>query len=233
MLKWLFRSKPTIEFFCAAEHFGAIAKPVPAGKVLPEWYRNIQPVDPTVASVQDAGTTVKRCMPFLEALSQGWIIPTPVELRVKLSEDGQTISTHNNYPRTLITPHFQHQVRGSPMENKAIIKFETLWYVKTPPGWSCLMTQPLNRPSDFVVLSGVLDTDMYHQVVMPFYFTRPDGLFVLKKGTPLVQVIPFKREVLGSDIRAATTADATGAVVDSNAVFSEKGWYRKHVWSRR
>ena len=47
----------------------------------------------------------------------------------------------------------------------------------------------------FKVLDGVVDTDTYYNNInFPFIWTGGSGEFVIPKGTPLVQVIPFRRE---------------------------------------
>ena len=55
------------------------------------------------------------------------------------------------------------------------------------------------------MLSGLVDTDSYRSPVnFPFVAVAPDGVYTLKKGTPLVQVIPFRRAdvALEASIRA-------------------------------
>ena len=75
------------------------------------------------------------------------------------------------------------------------MKFHNPWTIRTPPGWSCLFTAPLNHTNDVVqILAGVVDTDRYQAPVnFPFVTIAGDGTHVLEKGTPLVQVIPFQR----------------------------------------
>ena len=57
-------------------------------------------------------------------------------------------------------------------------------------------TSPLNHlEGRFKLFDGVVDTDTYYtHVNFPFIFTGGDGEYLIEKGTPLVQVIPFKRE---------------------------------------
>ena len=116
--------------------------------------------------------------------------------------DGQLFKVGTSYLRPLASAHYSYQIKGSPDEHKAIVKFHTMWCVRTSPGYSCLFIPPLNRHSDFTVFSGVIDTDkFYQQISPPAVFTRPDGNFIIPKGTPIVQVIPFRREKFTSVIR--------------------------------
>jgi len=221
-------SKPKIEFMCREEDFGAIAKPVPASKAIPDWYKGMTPAD-TGKGVY----TFKRCVPALEALSAGWIIPVPADIIVTVSEDGTAIDTEVRYTKPLISSHIPIQMKGSPWAKRPVIKIETQWCVRTSPGWSCLYTKPMNTQSDLEPFSGIIETDTYNQpVVIPLCLSLPDGVHVIEKGTPLVQVIPFRRERLASKIRASTQAERAAVLVQYNAVLSQAGWYRKFIWGR-
>jgi hypothetical protein len=233
VLKWL-RRRPKIEFTCQPEFLGSVAAPVPANKVMPDWYRDLPPVDKSVVTADEPGFTVKRCLPFLDALSQGWIVPTPIDIDVELSGNGGTARTNSRYPGIVISSHLGFQVKDAPFENKVILKFVLPWSIRTAPGYSCLFVQPLNRPSIFNVISGVVDTDEYYLPVnIPFYFTRPDGVFTLGKGTPLVQIIPFKREVFDMAVRSRTEAEERRVQLQDRCVLSERAWYRKNARAKR
>ncbi|TJV08201.1 MAG: hypothetical protein E5Y16_38805, partial [Mesorhizobium sp.] len=57
-------------------------------------------------------------------------------------------------------------------------------------------------------------------------------LYVIEKGTPLVQVIPFRREdaALKAEIQAETGAEATEREAVYRNTIASEGWYRK--WAR-
>lgn len=75
-------NKPEIKFHTSKELLDVIPHPVPARKAMPEWYKKLKP---TVEGQDkaDAGT-VKRCMPVLDAVSTGYIIPLWADLQVKV-----------------------------------------------------------------------------------------------------------------------------------------------------
>ena len=82
------------------------------------------------------------------------------------------------------------------MSENAVFKFSNPWIVKTPPGYSCIFTQPFNRNAPFKIIDGIVDTDTYqYPVFFPFYWTadwKNDD--TLEAGSPMVLIIPFKRE---------------------------------------
>jgi hypothetical protein len=123
-----------------------------------------------------------------------------------------------------------HQVKGNPWGDRPPCKFHNFWTIVTPPGWSCLFVSPLNRPNGiFEVISGIVDTDSYTAPVhFPFFATGPDGLHVIEKGSPMVQVIPFRRDAaeITAEIgpEAASDADARDKV--NRNTRAGTGWYR-------
>ena len=159
--------------------------------------------------------SVKLCPPFLEAMTNGYIIPAPFDFRVEM-EQGVTVPKqyfeHENLPgpvdawTPLLENHPSLQLAGSPWENELILKLRGYWYIKTPPGYSCLFTAPPNRSEEelpFQALSGIVETDMYKSAVhFPVVARRPFP-FEVAAGTTLVQVIPFKREDWNLDVRCA------------------------------
>lgn len=235
----MFRLKPAprIEFLCAPEDHGVIAPPVPAREFLPAWFRRLPAVDVRQESVSDNGLTVKRCMPFLDAMTTGWIIPLPATVRMEISEDGRSVQSGWDFDRTLVSNHHAYQVAGHPSLPRPPGKFHNYWTVRTPPGWSCLFMSPLNRPNEvFELVAGIVDTDTYTAPVhLPFFATGDDGLYTLEKGSPLVQVIPFRREDarLESVIRSETAQEAQTRTHIRRAASAGDGWYRKFARERR
>jgi hypothetical protein len=79
------RFTPKIEFVCDPDDYGVIAEPVPAKTVLPDWFRRLPAVDSAHVTASDNGLTIKRCMPFLDAMTTGWIIPLAATVRLERS----------------------------------------------------------------------------------------------------------------------------------------------------
>lgn len=65
------RSDASVRFLCAPEDEGVIAPPVPAKNYLPDWFRRLPAVDETRLAPTNTGLTIKRCMPFLDAMNTG------------------------------------------------------------------------------------------------------------------------------------------------------------------
>ena len=77
------------------------------------------------------------------------------------------------------------------------------------------------------VFSGVVDTDRYPSPVnFPFVPIGADGVHILPKGTPLVQVIPFARAARRGEVRAETEAEAGERERVHRNTLAGEGWYR-------
>jgi hypothetical protein len=137
----------------------------------------------------------------------------------------------------MVSNHNSHQVAGNPREPRPPSKFHNYWTIRTPPGWSCLFVAPLNRPNPVVdVVAGVVDTDSYVSLIhFPFFAIAGDGMHVLEKGLPLVQVIPFRRAdmALPGAIKAETPADAATRQRILRNTLASDGWYRKFARAPR
>ena len=192
------RPRPHIEFLCEPGDKGVIAGPVPAKTVQPAWFKKLPGLDKEGLSATNNALTVKRCVPFLDAMTLGWIVPLAATVRLDISDEGRTVTAGWEFDREMVSHHSAAQTAGGPWEPRPTMKFHNPWTIRTPPGWSCLFVPPLNRPNGvFEVLSGFVDTDTYVAPVnFPFVVTAADGVYVLPKGTPLVQVIPVQRSAL-------------------------------------
>lgn len=231
------RPPRTIRFLCDPRDEGVIAPPVPARSYLPDWFRKLPAITPEAVSPTDTGLTVKRCMPFLDAMTTGWILTLPATLRMEIADGGTTVTTGWDFDRPLTSNHGMHQVRGNPRDGLPPCKFHNYWTIITPPGWSCLFIDPLNRPNGvFEVVAGIVDTDTYRSPVhFPFFATGPDGLHTIAKGSPIVQMIPFRRDSteIEAEIRAETPAERDDRVKVQRNTTTEAGWYRTKARAKR
>lgn len=228
---------PQIEFLCAPEDLGVIAAPVPSREALPDWFRRLAPVDKNHLSTTDNALTVKRCMPFLDALMAGWMLPLAATVRIDIRDNGQTVDTGWDFDKTMVSNHHPYQVNGHPMQPRPPCKIHNHWTIRTPKGWSCLFIPPMNQPNGVIeIAAGIVDTDEYASLIhFPFFATAPDGLYTLEKGTPLVQVIPFRRDdlQLPGTVRAETADEAAERQRILRATSAGDGWYRKEARERR
>lgn len=188
---------------------GALLNPKPAITSLPEWYKKKKPLigNDKKHRVEHDGkknVSVKWCNPFGDALGSGYFIFLEFDVQVTLQEDGGQELVWTNGGKDFISQHSITQIADEVIPegyNKQPWKFLNFWGIETPRGYSTLFTHPLNRTElPFITLSGVVDTDGYKQPVNFPFILRADFEGIIEAGTPIAQVMPFKREVWQSEI---------------------------------
>ena len=189
-----------ITFFTDIEELKLANPPVSARDFWPEWFKKQKGPE------QEDKLTVKSCPGILDVLNYGYIIPLWSDymvVRVPVSEEvPQGIGWRlppNNIGDFTANIHPQPQIDSYPFPPetfKGAFKFINPWYIKTPPGYSCYITAPhYNKHPNLTVLSGIIDTDIYHDGHINTWFTAPlNEEIIFPYGMPIAQVIPFKRE---------------------------------------
>jgi hypothetical protein len=179
--------------------------PKPAVKEIPEWYKNTpEYLGEQGKKVLDIGTphTIKKCMPIFDAITAGYILYTQVDVQVT-QQDG--VPWYRWAGQNAVQFHPVDQAPLHPSRNEAPYpKWNHPYAIATPPGYSVLFTQPMHRESVFTIFDGVVDTDTYKAPVnFPFVLNDVKWEGMIPAGTPMAQVIPFKRESweykIGSD----------------------------------
>jgi hypothetical protein len=107
-----------------------------------------------------------------------------------------------------------------------------MWSVKTPEGYSSLFINPIHGGSrNLLAVSGLIDTDSFISDGHLSFFVKSNNIFKIKKGTPIIQVIPFKRESWDSiEVSVAEAKDeilkqdGMGIIVDKE---HQLGGYKK------
>lgn len=180
--------------------------PSPASSALPDWYKGMplhvageSITGLALDSTQATNLTVKGCMPFLDAMTSGYIFTLPFDLEIRRNERGM-VGLRWATNQDLIGQHNEDQAPGMPSPiaaSPSILKWKPGWKIITPAGYSCLFMHPANRfDLPFVTMSGVVDTDIYQLGVdFPFKLINQElDLLIIEKGTPICQVVPFRRE---------------------------------------
>ena len=117
---------------------------------------------------------------------------------------------------------------------KSLLKFTNPWVIETPKGWSVKFQNPSNNWSnDIEIVEGVVDTDEYYnEVNFPFVWTgHEEGEFIIERGTPLVHVIPFKREPMDLEIGVTDQKRKEQIVRKMGTKLFDK--YATFFWSKR
>jgi len=188
-----------IEFITTVESADFADRPIPSQKNVPDWYKDIPVTREKNFDFKDGGRpsnlTVKHCVPFYDALTCGYQILLATDIKFK-SKEG---TIDYRYPTVKVLEHREGPT-SIPISSEFLpveFTWKMLWTPKTPKGYSCLITHPMNRLDlPFFTLSGIVDSDIFYHTPngnLPFYMKK-DFEGIIKKGTPIAHVFPFKRD---------------------------------------
>jgi hypothetical protein len=216
----------------------------PASANIPKWYSSLPLEMGKEKRFFKEGTensTIRRCVPFLDAITAGYIVPLPYDIFVTrekfVSEKGEELDLpfySSNGPG--VNFHSPEQAKDHPMnkKNKPIAKIMSPWSVKTPSGYSCAFLPPLNgKESPIEIMSGIVDTDKYDNPVnFPFNLIDENFEGLIPAGTPVAQVIPFKRE--SWKMKFGSEEDfAESRITFSKLKMKIFDSYRSQFWSKK
>jgi hypothetical protein len=199
---------------------------------VPKWYKDSPIVNNHIIELP-APTTLKHCVPFLDAFLTGYILNTPVDFAVKLIDGLPFITWHDGNEKyieardssaipTLPTPH-----GCNPMS----FAWATKVALKTPKNYSLLFTHPFNRYDlPFVTLTGITDSDLGLQSGnLPFFIKQGfEGL--IPAGTPFAQILPFPREIWKLKKDNSLLALSNTRKAQSNSI---KAFYKLNIWKKK
>ena len=108
------------------------------------------------------------------------------------------------------------------------------WFYETPPGYSVLITHPLNRPElPFQTMSGIVESDIWGLPVFTAFFLKKGFQGVIPKGTPIFQIIPFKRDNWELEVKATQEDLDKHDFKAENRRSMLYGYYKKTAWRKK
>lgn len=192
--------------------------PEPASKFLPDWYKKMPAtVTSEAMSYGQAGSTVKKCMPIFDLLTSGYILSAPCDIYIDATNperiEWSIPSGILSFQGDMFAVHSREQYDKMPINtsvyHKDLIRIFPFWAVGTPKGYSSIfINPPYMDNSPLTALQAIVDTDAFITDGHLSFWVEKDFKGVVKKGTPLVQVIPFKRESWQKDVRSSEESES-------------------------
>ena len=202
--------RPKIEFHAKrgdtpqeAEMLGKLGANSPivlARDYLPEWFKNLD-------ATSGKGRTARECAGIFDYVRTGYIMPMWCDMVFKVDTDNpmryeyKLPNIYNGFEH-LIVEHDYSQAKDAPFLDygcQTIIKLVSPFYIQVPEGVSIYYTVPFYsvNQEDFTICAGVCDPEVKKVAnrEMNIFIKlnkRGENIF-LKKGQPLVQIIPFIR----------------------------------------
>jgi hypothetical protein len=128
------------------------------------------------------------------------------------------------------------QAPNHPNQNGAPYpKWINPYAVKTPPGYSVLFCPPMHNPNGvFTILPGIVDTDEYFATVnFPFVLNDINWEGIIPAGTPMAQVIPFKRDSWKMEVTTEKEKIEEIFKLEKFLRTSFFNKYKKKFWTRK
>lgn len=175
------------------------------------------------------------CPGMFSLLRTGWIHRSYMDIRVETYYDGHAYKTMTSYDQERIAGeagkfvgqyigfHDAQQIQWVDLPEgtaRTMLKIQSPWFVEIPKGYSLLMMPiPYADDARFTAAHGLLKGNNYLNVQL--FWNQKEGVEIIKKGTPLNQMILIKDEPEDYEIEVIEP----GAV---DAYMKEKyAWYEE------
>lgn len=223
--------------------FDTHLKPYPAAQNLPKWFTEMEPYSKGGMFPDDGkihlrsrqlNATPKKCVPMLDGMTAGYIIPLWSDVMVEINNGIYEIywKTHKD----ILQPHgTRHDMITPPAGyDNVVFKYLNCWIPQTPPGYSCLVVSPLGHKNlPFEAIPAVVDTDKSTlELIFPMWIKK-DLQGIVEKGTPMVQIIPFKRDNWESTFDYYEDGEYYSVVEEKNFNTTIVNHYIKNHWSKK
>lgn len=207
---------------------------IPSKQNVPQWYKDIARwIGDKPKIYPNRNHTMKHCIPLFDGLTAGYTVVFPYDVIVEQK---------NNKPfLTWLGPEDQIVKRTSkafePMPTpigfyNEMFAIRIPMSFKVPKGYSVLFTQPMNR-FDLVTMtmSAIVDADSEIYSGEAPFFLKEGFEGIIEQGTPIMQLIPFKRENWKREQVEGLNNKANINRSKSTSVLS--GWYKNNIWKRK
>jgi len=222
-----------------------LVEPVSASRMIPDWYKdlvgykygtsndmkNLFPINDRGSDGSDVST--KLCVPFLDSMTAGYIYRLEDDVHVDFDNDNMpVVSWKKDIP--IIDKRFNVDMAIPKDCHPIHFGFKMNWYYETPPGYSILITHPLNRfDLPFYVPSGIVDADVWGLPVFIPFFLKRDFFGTIEQGTPIMQMIPIKRDDWEIDIDMSKESYEKHKILEEQRRSHITAHYKKFAWNKK
>lgn len=217
--------------------------PQKASEFIPQWFKDIPThegdYDGNKMSRNHSGgttLTVRGCNPFLDTLTGGYMFQLAADVEFQFNGQEFVPRWLVDYP--LVDGQGHYQTAGIPrIDQRSYTSWKWIsgWQMTTPKGYSTLFTHPFNRHDlPFRTFSGIVETDKFElQTDFPFQLmpNTDKNNILIKKGTPICQAIPFKRDNWTSEIEEYDKKKRVKSIFNLYSIADRS--YRNQYWERK
>ena len=219
----------------------ACPAPVSASSKIPDWWKKQLSYFKNDKNIINGSQllTIKKCAAIFDSMSIGYYLLAPSDISIDATGEVVKIEIPAGIAhmvKEFISRHSNEQIDNYPIDDsyhKDVIRIHPQWVVKTKRGFSCLFINPMNYSNNSILaIPGVIDTDSYLSDGFLSFFIKKGFKGIIPQGTPLIQVIPFKRQnwihsilLDGSDIIKKQRLAIRSTYQNG---YKNKFWFRKN-----
>ena len=222
-------------------------RPFPSAQSLPDWWKSMTPYakspdnpDGKRIIVEDylSNATFKKCVPMLDALTSGYILPlwSDIQVRqVRTDNDSFTPFITWRVKKDVFELHGSesHEIKQPEGYSTTVFKYLNPWIPRTPKGYSTLVTQPFGyHANPFYAVPAIVDTDTSTLDILPPMWIKEGFEGIIEKGTPMVQLTPFKRDNWTSEFSHYKEGEIN-TIQDKNFGSTLVNHYVKNHWAKK
>jgi hypothetical protein len=195
----------------------------------PEWLKNQR-------TYEDSRDKFLNCPGMADYMKAGYIIPAWETIKIKANTAG-TVALIDGPGSNSVSPMNPKLINGittiDPSVKLCVTKIPTPWAIFAKAGYSAYVLPAVYHSpflKDLHVYSGIVDYDKF--TVCNFIFSAVTACEIeIPTGTPLLQIIPFKRETVTAVSMRGTESDMGKA----NFQFPTKirSAYRKYCYGKK
>jgi hypothetical protein len=214
-----------VEFWAGSQVVqDTVPMPAPSQKFIPDWYKQVPPI-------RGHDGNIKACMPFLDALTNGYIQETWADILIEDSPEGVRVSS--NHELQIVGWRERNDLPEIEGYEHTQFIWQKRWAPIFPDNFSGLITHPLNRIDlPFYTFSGIVEFDRFnHEPVgnLPFYLKK-NFRGIIPKGTPMFQIIPLARADWEASMKSYNEAEWQQRKADKVA---ESEFYKRKIWQKK
>ena len=230
-----------IKFTAIDRHsYEVCPRPTPSTASIPKWWKDASPYivsnknpdgNKLIVENGESNASFKKCTPMLDSLGLGYTIPLWADVQVR-TENGSPVITWRT-GKDVFQIHYGNGVEYPEGYGDFQFKFMNQWVPSLPKGHSLLVTHPIGyQKSPFRALSGVIDYDKTNHPLYPIMLLKNGFEGIIEKGTPMVQVFPFKRDNWESSFDYFEYGDFD-INIDRDIKATIVNNYVKNMWSKK
>jgi len=237
-----------IEFYPANKDAALhVDPPAPACTAMPSWFTSIprycgeENSPRLIQSSGESNMTARHCLPLNDSFTTGYVFKLRSDVQFDRGRYGLQVGIPHQIagirpPVTMRDAEHDKAIK-TPWKNiegydPLELGWVTSWAIRTPKGWSCLLIHPINRVDlPFYTIGGIVDTDRWGEPGNQPFLLKKGFEGVISEGTPIIQIIPFKRDKWSSRILKDLVDEG-----DINTMKLKRhigGYYKNNAWSRK